>query len=289
MIFDIGTRAIRILCGPKDIPQMDWDRNLFFNDGILTNLGTAVTPQNHLPINSPALQKLISFIKKYQAILQQNGLSIDDCLGFGTAVFRWLTNREEIIEHIKKQTNLTINVLSQQEEALFALIGLVATHKMRGKNNKKRFGKNDVLMLLDQGGGSLEVSYAFVNNFHKKGVYSFDDLGSIALRKRFLSIGADNVSIDPHSNPNEIATQHQQTLQYITNRITNWQGYPELQGRKIYAYAMGSAASRILNKSTYEMHNSLINTQQIQKKNKHDILEFRPKETTYFYIIPKLL
>ena len=49
-IFDIGTRAIRVLVGPKEISNLpsDWNSQHFFNSSILTNLGEDIDVKNKL-------------------------------------------------------------------------------------------------------------------------------------------------------------------------------------------------------------------------------------------------
>ena len=55
VVFDIGTRAIRVICGPKNLPENTWEADLFFNDRALTYLGENVSLQRTLSTSCAGL------------------------------------------------------------------------------------------------------------------------------------------------------------------------------------------------------------------------------------------
>lgn len=271
VVFDIGTRAIRILCGPQQLPEHNWGKNLFFNDRILTHLGADITAQQIIPLSCRGLKKVVDFILFYKKLLAKHRIPLDHCMGFGTAVFRWAKNKHEVIAHLRQQTGMAIHLLSAHDEARYSMRGLQTTYTMRRESPNKIFGKEDVLLLLDQGGGSLEVSYAFVHDFEKNGFFSFNDLGTIALKHRFFAGNERQNPIVPGENPNLVSKQCQSTLAYVQERIANWQGYPQLRGKKIHGYAIGSAVKRLVDKSPYDMHNTPIDYHTfIERIEQHD-------------------
>lgn len=87
---------------------------------------------------------------------------------FGTEPLRAARNSVKLIQRAKEELGITINVLSQQEEALLSFRG--ATHNMQLPNH---------FIMADVGGGSTEI---VVVNFHQ--IHSVVKLpvGSIKLR-----------------------------------------------------------------------------------------------------------
>ncbi|MEC7984234.1 MAG: hypothetical protein VX278_03665, partial [Myxococcota bacterium] len=122
------------------------------------------------------------------------------------------------------------------------------------KKDSPVFNAGDALLLLDQGGGSLEVSYFLPGEKKRWNVHSFDDLGSVALRDRFFSLG----SVKKKKLHNDIERKQERLIQYISKRLELWDGYPVLHGRKVHVYAMGSLASLMLRGNSYDIHNRQI-------------------------------
>lgn len=256
VIFDVGTKAIRILIGSKHISNASWVQQDFFNDAILTHLGSDIGFDGTVKQNSLALKKIIHFVNEYYKQLKDT-IDINDFFVIGTAAFRWMKNRDEIISYFQSQTKLTLRVFSQEEEARFSLCAVMATYNMRRPVFPLEEDTEAVIMLLDQGGGSMEVSYTEMNLTHM-GLHSFDDLGSIALRKRLFEMGPNDTPIDPNTNRNRISTQQQQVQNHIEKRVQEWEGYPEIKGKNIYLYALGSAASCLFQGSNFDAHNRVI-------------------------------
>ena len=270
VIFEFGTKAARVLVGPTKVSSSSWSRYHFFNDAVLTHLGAELDFNKQLQKTSPGIITLINFINHYRPLLLKSNISPRNFHGVGTAVFRWLRNKSDILLHILQQTGLKIKILSAEEEARLSLLGVATTHNMRRSGKKLPDSKNHILLLLDQGGGSMEVSYTSTNR-SESGVKNFDDLGTIALRDRFLTTSPTGNMIDPQHNQNRISDQHKRILKYVERRINEWQGYPELEGKTIHAYALGSAASTLLRGSNYDIHNRIISKQSMfEQINKHN-------------------
>ena len=70
VVFDVGTRAIRVLCGPKHVTDSNWGKSVFFNDGTLAQLGSAVSHSKQLDIRSPAVQRIVDFILSSKIIIE---------------------------------------------------------------------------------------------------------------------------------------------------------------------------------------------------------------------------
>ena len=144
IIFDIGSKAIRLLIGSLAAQADRWGRKDFINRSELTHLALEVKKTPHLSLQSTALQKIILFIKKHQHLVDPKYI-----YAFATAAFRWLHNAAEVIEYIYQETRVRIIVLSEEQEAHCALLGVSHTHHMRSKNH---VAPGDLLLLIDQGG-----------------------------------------------------------------------------------------------------------------------------------------
>ena len=134
---DIGSNTVRlsvykerngeavILFSEKDQVSL----KSYVKDGKLTNKG---------------IKRLYNTLKKFKALVD-NFEDIDGVYPFATATVRDVANRKEILDLMKKDLDLDIEVLSGEEEAKLAFVGAsVSTEVKEG-------------VLCDIGGGSTEV------------------------------------------------------------------------------------------------------------------------------------
>lgn len=249
-VFDIGTKAGRILIAPKETPtRSEWLSSSFYNDGQAFFLGKEVDPFfRTIDIEkSEAFANVISFIKSYKDYLVSKGVDEADITAVGTAVFRWLANREEVIKKIKEETGVHLMIIEEEKESLISMYSIVYTYNfsMSEKIGGRKFEANDVVLLIDQGGGSTEVSYFFPGDVNKFGVSSIDECGTVALQKLFYSLNSDDLEsrTDPTMNYTSLPRQFDRIGAFVDRTIEQWAGYPELAQKNIIAYAMGSAFS----------------------------------------------
>lgn len=136
-IMDIGSNTVRLsvykerngeavsLFSEKDQVSL----KSYVKDGKLTNKG---------------IKRLYNTLKKFKALVD-NFEDIDGVYPFATATVRDVANRKEILDLMKKDLDLDIEVLSGEEEAKLAFVGAsVSTEVKEG-------------VLCDIGGGSTEV------------------------------------------------------------------------------------------------------------------------------------
>lgn len=286
-IFDIGTRAIRLLVGPKH-KLSNWDHKFFFNASRLTNLGEDINQDMRIGTNSKGLQSIISFMNDFIPILRNQDIEV---YAFGTAIFRWMKNAKDTITYVQRMTGVEICILSQRQEAYMSCLALYATkdiHQTKDmeqtKNSKEREDGNTssnhrtCLLLIDQGGGSTEISLLSINalgELHDTKLMSFDDLGSIALRDKFLLTEQDTPSV---------LDQYRDLQNLIHQRIDDWNHFEELEaevktelkidsqssdgvGRdenpQIICYGMGSAVSNLFPEHNYIAHNQFVDLEML--------------------------
>jgi exopolyphosphatase/pppGpp-phosphohydrolase len=263
-VFDVGTRATRLLLAPATVPASQWTSELFFNARDISRLGSDVGRfDGNLEVqDSGALERAVRFIKGNTHVLLENGVKVHNIHAVGTAVFRWLENTSEVIEHIREETGVTIRILSEKEEAQISLAGIAFTHSKRPGGPD--IGSRDCIVLIDQGGGSTEVSYSTADG-SEANLHSFDDFGTVALRRKFFTMGAGG-RVEPSENRRRIVTQLDRIWEFAEETIEKWEGYPSLGDRTVHVYGMGSAITNCFpGVSNFKIHNRVCSISQIRE------------------------
>src|SRR5262249_22169606 len=147
----------------------------------------------------------------------------------GTAVFRWIRNRQDVLEKINRETGLTVDVIEEEQEGVLGLFGIPYMLQCRGMGQD--IGDDDTIMLLDQGGGSLEITWMkwrdrdLVEPPYK--IKLFDSLGTVALRRKFFGLSADGTRVvDPLNNRARISRQKDQITEQAKREISEWMSAP---------------------------------------------------------------
>ena len=255
-VFDIGTRAARVMVGPKKLPTiLSWTENMFFTAGFVTGLGGDVEPVSQLlhVDESPALRKLADFINATMAVLRANGVPDTDIVAFGTEVFRSLSdsNLAEVKAWLKARTGLTLQVVDGKTEARLSLTAAYLTHKLGlPKDLWLDESKKERLLLIDQGGGSTEISFHITQ--HNARLESKPDLGTAALRRMFF--GGIN-GVDAESNHASIPEQYDRVLEYVQKRVDTYE-FPQMSFKM--AYGLGTALTACIPGNTWKIHNKVV-------------------------------
>lgn len=264
-IFDIGTRAARLLVAPRAVPDQ-WERYTFYSTGYAFNLGEDVSfEHNVLPTDATSLRNVITFINAH--IENLHSLGVVDISLIGTAIFRWLANIDAVKSMIKTQTACELNVIDQDFEGMLGLLSLSEVYKRL--NIDLQIDEDDFVAFLDQGGGSFEISWMLWKErnsvepeyFQQK----FEALGTNALRRDFFYRGAQDQPVDPLKNKATISRRVELISRRGREHITYWRTPPRAKGNKIHAFAVGSAITGLLQGSTFDMHNTQVNVQHIEE------------------------
>lgn len=253
-IFDVGTRATRLLVAPLRVPETEWVPQYFYNTRDISRIGGDVGRlDGSLAVDrSAGLDRAVNFMRSHQKILTENGVREEHIHAVGTAVFRWLENQSEVVEFMRSQTGVNVKVLADKDEAQMSLAGIAFTHDKR-PGGPIIYGQDNI-MLIDQGGGSTEVSYSSAKGTEAD-LYSFDDFGTVALRQKFFTMGAGG-RVDPAENRRRIVTQLERIEALAEERLNDWKGYPKLKGRPLHVYGMGSAITNCYKGlSNFKVHN----------------------------------
>ena len=64
-------------------------------------------------------------INKFKSLAKKEGYNIDKWYGVGTSVFRDAQNSKLVIDMIKKETDIDIEILSKEDEAKYSLYAII--------------------------------------------------------------------------------------------------------------------------------------------------------------------
>ena len=270
-VFDIGTKAGRLLIGKIDVPNGDgWSSYDFFNDGQVFNLGADIDLESDtISIErSQGLKGIIFFINSYLNIIKATSFNDNNIVIVGTAVFRWLSNSKDVIKHIKKKTGLELCVLSKEDESRFSSLAILHTLNY----NKLIDNKIENIVLIDQGGGSTEIS-CFKPNLSNIGegvFYSINDLGTVALQTDFYTASAKK-RVKPWDNFNSISKQISRVKQIIDYKIMQWNGFDttkfDITKENTLVYGLGSALTKCFGTGgSFKIHNRFITKESLDSK-----------------------
>lgn len=244
-VFDIGTKGARILIGPKIVPETI-DKHCVYSCGTITNLGAAVKDRT-LSVDSKPVQALCVFLKAFREKCET--LNIKEIDAVGTAVFRWLTNRSEVLNYVYKSSGVKLETIASSFEAELTIRGLISILD-KDKYREIDIRDDDVIAIADQGGGSLEVSWMRWRHRHDSrwpiNSARSDKLGTTALLNHFLETGGQGKRVEPYRNRARISTQTNRVRKLAQDTIRSWMTLPRTDDQtRIHLFGVGKAITDV--------------------------------------------
>jgi exopolyphosphatase/guanosine-5'-triphosphate,3'-diphosphate pyrophosphatase len=164
---DIGTNTIRLLiCEQKGAGEL---KQLYI-DRVITRLGEGFSENSRL-ITPKAQERSILAIKKFATIIADYG--IDKIRAVATSVVRESSNGREFVNEVQKETGISIEVISGEEEANLTVLGVLNSVSVN----------TDKCVIFDIGGGSTE--YILIQNSDIASLTS-TNLGVVRLTEEIL-------------------------------------------------------------------------------------------------------
>jgi len=173
---DIGTNTVLLLVAQIQNGTFE----ILEEQQRIPRLGQGVDEAKNL--SPEAISRVITAIKDYQKMLDQQYTSSGDIQAVATSAVRDANNREEFIKEIKDETGVDVRILSGFEEAQYTFLGAQTVLDDDLINRQK--------VVIDIGGGSTEVA-AGEKNIRDR--YSYD-MGCVRFTERFLK---DDPPTDP--------------------------------------------------------------------------------------------
>jgi len=140
-VLDIGSNTVHLLLvdahhGAAPIPASKLK--------IPLRLAEHLTPEGD--VDEAAVTELIEFIRRGQALVEDMGAT--ELMAFATSAIRDARNGDQVLDRIRTETGLAIDVLSGEDEARMTFLAV-----------RRWFGWSaGRLMVMDIGGGSLELA-----------------------------------------------------------------------------------------------------------------------------------
>lgn len=163
---DIGTNTALLL-----VAEIDSERRVqpLLEEERIVRLGEGVDANRTL--RETAITRVLNALQEYLAIARKSG--VRQVIVSGTSAVRDAANRNVLLDRIREQFGLEVQILSGQREAELTYCGALSNkHELQG----------DILM-IDIGGGSTE----FVKGRGKRVLHSVSlDIGSVRLTERFI-------------------------------------------------------------------------------------------------------
>jgi len=157
-VIDVGSNSIRLVV--YDVRGRAMQPR--FNEKVLAGLGRGLNSSGKL--NKDGVEMAVSALSRFMAITRAQ--QVDTLIAFATAAVREASDGPAFCERVKKETGLTLRVLSGADEARYSAQGvLVGTPGVNG-------------VAGDLGGSSLEL--AILNKGHYDGGSTYP-LGPLAL------------------------------------------------------------------------------------------------------------
>ena len=144
---DLGTNSCRIVIATPTPSSF----RIVETFSKITRLGEGIINNNEL--SKPAIKRTIGALKVCAGVLAEYA-PIHNSRFVATAACRRATNCKQFLEQVKKETGLSIETISTQEEARLAVVGCIP---LLARNIKRA-------LIFDIGGGSTEISLARTTN-----------------------------------------------------------------------------------------------------------------------------
>lgn len=241
---DIGTNSVRMMVlNAGDYECMGAQKHM-----ITTRIGRGVDQKKHL--SQEAMDETLEALKAFKKIADDEGAKEIHLIG--TSALRDANNRDVFIDRVKAETQMTVEVISGDEEARLGFLGV-------SKGLSSHIKSDDYILVVDIGGGSTELIVG------KKGLIEYAvslDIGAVRLNDKF-------VSTDP-----VVLTEQQEIADYI--RVTLKEALGKIEGYDIKGVigiggtitTVGSMALEMVTYNRSRIHNYYVPLENVYALNK---------------------
>lgn len=121
-------------------------------------------------LTKEGIHLILKTLKGFKKLTQ--AYKVDVVRGFATAVLREASNQRDVLKEIKKQTDYSFRVLSEDEEAYYGYLGVIQSMDIEEG------------ITIDCGGGSTEITWFKERKLMKSHSFPF---GTITLNREFTN------------------------------------------------------------------------------------------------------
>lgn len=232
----------------KVVPRFWQAWRTYSNDSITPNLGQDIGfSDNVFSLRAPSLAAAIDFINSRTEYLRS--LNVIEFSVIATSWIRRIINRDVIVDSIEKATGHVVDVIDQQREAELLISALPEI--LARTNSVDGLKEGQQILLVDQGGGSLEVAAMPWRGINDErpciAPKLFEALGTVALRQNFFNFDRYGRKVDPNLNRTRILPQVSRIEERARDELlNNWGERRTFLRSERRMYAVGSAITNIL-------------------------------------------
>ncbi len=259
-ILELSTKAVKMMWGEMRRLTYGFDFSHFHNLSNLTNTGDCLDKNSNLEVGKfkqyvlPSIESLLQEAKKEK---------ITHLYCIGTAVFRNAQNIQEILDLLKKETNLEVKIISPVTEAQLSLSAFLWSSAIIVAEFKK-----DIIM-MDQGGGSVQICWFERDENLTYSLNTNHDfsLGTTTLKKMLLNDFANDTPLEDAFQ--EMEDYIDKTMGKYFKKLSQ-----EMGNAVKSCFAMGTA----ITKATGKTSNRNQHLTHLTKKQILDVIQYSEKE-----------
>lgn len=163
-IIDIGSNTIRLVVYSYNSSQGLVEHHNFKT---VARLSMYILRNGNL--STDGINILIETLTKFKEILLD--IKVNDVFAAATAAIRQAKNQKEILEIVKSEVGLNLQILSEEQEAYYGYFAVIHSTNISDA------------VTIDMGGGSTEVTYFKDKNLIRFHSFSF---GTVSLKGKFM-------------------------------------------------------------------------------------------------------
>ena len=190
-IVDIGSNTIRLVLYEYDKNE---ELQEFGNIKTVARLRTQLMPNGEM--SEEGIQLLLHTLSSFKIMLTD--YNVTDIKAVATAAVRQAINNKEIITRMKKETGISIEILSEEEEAYYGFVAVA--HSMDTPS----------AVTIDIGGGSTEITLFKNKKLQKTISFPF---GTVSLKQKFVS--GDIINEQERAELRQFVTEQFTSLNWI--------------------------------------------------------------------------
>lgn len=192
-IIDIGSNTIRLV-----IYKFSLNSGLkeLMNVKSVARLRTEINEEGILSENG--IETLRTLLNSFQEILRDFGVS--NVRAVATASIRQSKNGQQIIQEMKEETGIQIELLSEKDEAYYGYLAVALTTSTKSA------------VTIDMGGGSTEITY-FLNKELQQSISL--PFGSVSLKHQFMA--SETMTKKEHEAVYNFAIQQFESIPWLND------------------------------------------------------------------------
>ncbi len=247
-VIELSTKAVKLLISQEsNILDLDFNFKNFLRETQLVHAGKGLSSDNIMDIKY-FRSRVVPAIKKMVKICQKE--SVHEIYSVATAAYRSANNRDEVTDIIRKECKLNVEIISKEKETELTVKAFLFCKPPSVQLN------SEIIMLIDQGGGSTEISFLTKDGNEILNSYSLN-LGTTVLHNVFF--GESNKSTSFEKALHQVKQVTKERLRhYFQNHAPDY--------TSLDCIGVGTAITFAAGKKNKLQHGKILTEERIQKR-----------------------